>query len=206
MQAPSQDQKILLYKKLSDCFVLPGQDLVSTVSDLGDLLNLLYPGFAKKGAQLLEALQAVEEEDEIIVDFTRLFIGPYTMAAPPYESIYRKGDGQMMGDSTMAVVGIYRQGGFDLSEDFFDAPDHVAAELEFVCALLGRKMASNQAGDLKDVKLYEDLLKRLMVDHLNSWIPLFAQRVKEKANTEFYRILAEITDRVIQVDTRDLSN
>ena len=39
-------------------------------------------------------------------------------------------DGLAMQDSTMAVVGLYEEGGFELSEDYRDLPDHVAAELE----------------------------------------------------------------------------
>ena len=144
----------------------------------------------------------MNESDALKVDFTKLFIGPYTMAAPPYESIYQIGDGQMMGDSTMEVVEIYRQAGFDISDSYFDAPDHISAELEFMCVLFAKCSVSNQAGDLDANKLYQPLLKNLLVDHLGCWVPLFAQKVKANANTVFYGILAEITDKVIQHDLK----
>ena len=43
-----------------------------------------------------------------------------------------------MGDSTMAVLALYREGGFHVAEAFTEMPDHVAVELEFLYLLNAR--------------------------------------------------------------------
>ena len=49
----------------------------------------------------------------LLVDYARIFLGPTDALARPYGSIWMGGDG-LMQDSTMAVLALYQEGGFEL--------------------------------------------------------------------------------------------
>ena len=77
--------------------------------------------------------------DDLLVDYTRLFLGPVDTLAKPYGSVWLGGDAPLMQDSTMAVLQLYEEAGFEIDEDFRELPDHIAAELEFLYLLLFRE-------------------------------------------------------------------
>ena len=70
------------------------------------------------------------EAESLKSDFSRLFIGPFKLLAPPYGSIYLDGNSCLMGASTMEVRQLYRNEG--LNPVIKEAPDHIAIELEFM--------------------------------------------------------------------------
>jgi len=50
--------------------------------------------------------------EEILVSYTRIFLGPFKAIAHPYSSVYL-GDGSLNGESTMWVKEYYNLSGFD---------------------------------------------------------------------------------------------
>jgi putative dimethyl sulfoxide reductase chaperone len=112
-------------------------------------------------------MQAALADEEVLealpVDYTRLFIGPFSPLAPPYESVYR--GGEVMGASTAAVMGLYRMAGFDLSGDFHEAPDHIAAELEFVYVLQAGQSQCKMAGET--AKLTDRVVEQAALSCIN---------------------------------------
>ena len=147
------------------------------------------------GARRLGMAFAAEGMEGLLIDYTRLFLGPVGARANPYGSVWLGPDGLAMQDSTMAVVGLYEEGGFELSEDFRDLPDHVAAELEFLYLLLFRegRAGAREAAALK---------RRLLGEHLGRWIGPFTEAVKAGAQCAFYRELAELTNRFVAMEAR----
>lgn len=105
-----------------------------------------------------------------------------------------------MRDSTMAVLELYREGGFELAEDFRDLPDHIAAELEFLYLLIYREVQSRQAGELAPLASATALRKRFLNEHLGSWIGPFTAAVRARADSAFYRELAELTKRFVTME------
>ena len=76
---------------------------------------LLDPAWAALATRLGAAFAATDPQT-LLVDYTRLFLGPVNALARPYGSVWLSGEASLMQDSSMAVLGIYREGGFDLSE------------------------------------------------------------------------------------------
>ena len=86
------------YQLLAACYTLPNEEIVESISVLEDLLRNICAEAADLFASIQEdttSIQALE------VDFSRLFVGPFKVLAPPYGSIYLDTMGTVMGLSTV---------------------------------------------------------------------------------------------------------
>jgi TorA maturation chaperone TorD len=107
--------------------------------------------------------------------------------------VYLDGKREVMGDSTVVVRGIYRRAGVDISEDFHDAPDHIAAELEFMYFLIFKEVEALGESDVGRAIGFLDQQRAFLRDYLLAWVPEFTEKVEEVAETEFYKNLARAT-------------
>ena len=123
------------------------------------------PQLAVAAARLGEAFAAAPLE-ELLVDYTRLFLGPVDTRAKPYGSVWLDDDAPLMGDSTMAVLQHYEDGGFEVDEGFRDLPDHVAVELEFLYVLLFRLADASMRGDEATLRGADTMRRRFLAEHL----------------------------------------
>ncbi len=119
--------------------------------------------------------------------------------AKPYGSLWLSGETQLMQDSTLAVLELYRQGGFQVDDDARELPDHVAVELEFLYLLTFSGNQARQAGRLDVVATTKALRRRFLAEHLGAWIGRFASAVEAGAETAFYRELATLTERFVRL-------
>lgn len=138
---------------------------------------------------------------ELLLDYTRLFLGPTHILANPYGSVWLEGGKTLMGDSTMGILDLYQEAGFEIDEAFLDLPDHVAVELEFLYLLIYRENGARMAGDGADLESILDLKGRFLAEHLGRWIGKFAAAVKAGAGSDFYRQLAEMTELFVGIQT-----
>jgi len=131
----------------------------------------------------------------------------------PYASFWLTDDQSMRHEATMAVVDFYEQGDFEVSEDFRELPDHVAAELEFLYLLTYRQNQTQLAqlaplsqldGHADDLSAANALRRRFLDEHLAAWLGPFADAVKSGAETEFYRELAAFTERFVRMEVQSL--
>ncbi len=156
----------------------------------------LDPGLAQQ-VRLLGAAFVAEDRQELLVDYTRLFLGPTQALAQPYESVWMTGERALMQDSTMALLELYEQGGFEIADDFRDLPDHIAAELEFLYLLIFRENEARRSGNVDALAVTVALRKRFLAEHLGRWVAPFTAATREGAQSEFYRQLAALTERLV---------
>lgn len=142
-------------------------------------------------ARRMEIAFSKEGIEPLLVEYTRLFLGPVEAVARPYGSVWLTKEKTLMQPASVEVLEMYREGGFDLAEDFLDLPDHVAAELEFLYQLLFRE---NRARRDDDPALGEivALKRRFLAGHLGAWMPLFADAVDRGTTSDYYRSLAAL--------------
>lgn len=154
----------------------------------------LDPALAASAQRLGEAF-AAQDLQTLLIDYTRLFLGPVNPLAQPYASFWLTGERTLMQDATVALLELYAEGGFDIDEDFQDLPDHVAAELEFLYLLNHRwhRAASAAADESIDLGRIAGLRQRFVAGHLGHWIGAFAQAVQAGAASAFYRELGALT-------------
>lgn len=128
--------------------------------------------------------QTIEEMDETAlhdaaVDHTSLFALSTDQAPLPYESVYSGSDRQLMKPERDQVFALYQQHGFvPVSDDTQEPEDHISHELRFLAHLLE---TDNDAA-----------INVFLAEHTNRWFPLFAQEVKDQANTPFYKAITEL--------------
>ena len=180
-----------VYQCLAGCFQIPDKNLALVVDQLSDNLETLESR-ATDPVEQMQAEPALLSDTHLLkTEFSRLFIGPYTLPAPPYGSVYIEKMRKTMGDSTMDVLKRYRKAGVDLADDFKEVPDHVGAELEFMFLMIYKEIEGIRSDDQKMV--HQMLVHQIsfLQDHLNEWIPEFAGLVTAHASEPFYRLLAE---------------
>ncbi len=146
----------------------------------------------------LGAAFAAEDRQELLVDYTRLFLGPTQALAQPYESVWATGERTLMQNSTMALLELYEQGGFEIADDFRDLPDHIAAELEFLYLLIYQENDALRSDDAAALASAVSLRRRFIDEHLGRWITPFTAAMRAGAQSEFYRQLAVLTEEVVR--------
>ena len=145
-------------------------------------------------AHRVAAAFAAEDPQRLLIDYTRLFLGPERALAQPYGSVWLDGSQPLMTDSTLAVVALYDEGGFEIAEDFRDLPDHVAAELEFLYLLLFREAQARRRADIDAIQCNAELRRRFLGEHLGRWVGPFTAAVRAGTQTAMYRELAALTE------------
>jgi TorA maturation chaperone TorD len=187
-----------LCRFLSACYCEPSTDFSEEhlFESMLAAATAIHPDLAESARKLGTEFGA-QDLQTLLVDYTALFIGPAQPRAMPYASFWLTDDQSMRHEATMAVLDFYEQGGFDVSEDIHELPDHIAVELEFLYALI---FAQNQAqlGGNKDELSAANMLHSLfLVEHLGVWVGAFAGAIKSGAATAFYRELAGFTERFV---------
>jgi TorA maturation chaperone TorD len=156
------------------------------------------PALAHIAGRLAEDF-AAQDLQALLVDYTRLFLGPSGALARPHGAFWLSGETSLMQDSTIEVQHLYREGGFDLDEELQDVPDHVAVELEFLYLLVFKQNEATRSGQDEVFDSWAHLQDMFLERHLGAWVGRFAQAVKDGAETAFYRDLAELTERFVRM-------
>ena len=193
-----------LCRFLAACYYQPGPEFAEekVFDSMFDAATRIHPDLAAH-ARRLGAEFSAEGPESLLVDYTRLFLGPSHIIAKPYGSVWLDGEETLMQDSTMAVQELYEEGGFEINEDFRELPDHIAAELEFLYLLIYRENEARRNDDPEALTAMAGLRKRFLDEHLGSWVGPFTAAVKAGAQSGFYRELAELTDRFVKMEASE---
>ena len=183
-----------LSRLLAACYYQPGPEFAEekVFDSMLEAATRIHPELAAH-AQRLGEDYAAEGHDQLLLDYTRLFLGPNHIIAKPYGSIWLEHGNTVMGESTMAVLDLYQEGGFDMSVEFREVPDHIAVELEFLYLLIYRENEAQRNGEPKALKVKAALRKRFLDAHLGRWIGPFTSTVIAGAQSSYYRKLAKLT-------------
>ena len=133
-------------------------------------------------------------------EYTRLFIGPVSLVAPPWESVYGQKDAMLFQESTLEVRNTYRQFGL-LPEGYpHVADDSLALELHFMALLAQRGLDAFYAGKYDDLAAdlsgSADFLKK----HLLVWVPKFLERMKGAKSNILYPQMCLVLDEFLRKD------
>jgi TorA maturation chaperone TorD/NAD-dependent dihydropyrimidine dehydrogenase PreA subunit len=146
-----------------------------------------------------EALRTLE------IEYSRLFVGPARLEAPPYESVYRDPQGLVMGTAAQDVLWCYAAEGLTLSPGYHDLPDHVAVELEFMAHLAGREAQAWKREDVEGALTYLGKEDAFLRDHLKGWVSAFCERIRGGTEHPFYAALATLTGAFVALDAQQIS-
>lgn len=204
--ADREAEKGEAFRLLSNFFRLPEEDMVANLKALENKMNTACGHAVCYVSKMRAHFVEGGNIEPLIMDFSRLFVGPFTMLAPPYGSMYLEDKRTVMGESTMAAVNRYREEGLDISSDFRNAPDHIAAELEFIYFLIFKAREAAMLSDMDAYGRYLDKRKRFLMEHIGAWISDFQRIVEKSAETDFYKNLARATKILINKDLEEVTN
>ena len=193
-----ESSRMTAFRLLSDCFFLPN-------SGLSEKLENLEFSMGNVCKSALDLVQKMSKEFETNVDlegfkveFSKLFVGPYTLPAAPCGSVYLENERKMMGTSTQDVKDRYREAGLDTAKTFKDAPDHISAELEFMYYLIFKEIEAFTNSDIETAIGFIQRQKSFLEDHLLAWVPEFSNSIIENAENPFYPNLARATETFLK--------
>lgn len=191
----------LCYRFLSACYCLPEDDFLG--SEEFEAFSAALGELGSEATGAAEDLARAYDETErqaLRIEYSRLFIGPFKLPAPPYGSCYLDDGRQLMGDSTLDVVKRYQEAGVDVESGKGDVPDHIGIELEFMGYLV--QLEDESAGDDDTAGLRDTLAKQasFLEKHLCAWVPIFAEKLAEDTDSEFYKSLVAATDTFLAED------
>ena len=129
-------------------------------------------------------------------EFNRLFVGPSSPAAPPYESVYLSPNHLVMQEQTLAVRKMYIQEGLQASNQGRTPDDFIATELEFAAYLLRRIKVVRSAK--KDVQAfhYENLYHEFWGQHLGRWLGPFTQSVFRSTKHPVFSAICQVLEAI----------
>lgn len=205
-----------LYRLFQNTFgAEPSAELVRALTNEHTLEALKLP-VTKECQGILQYLPALKEmgnwclddKDKVLAslttEYTRLFLGPTKLPAPPWESVYVSKEPLLFQESTLTVRRSYLKHGFIPQNYPHEADDHLALELDFMASLSGLAHNALEQSDFDKVTDAMEDQKAFLEDHLLKWIPQFAAKLNA-SDTYAYGNLAHILREFLILDTRTLA-
>jgi DMSO reductase family type II enzyme chaperone len=189
-----------VYAAFTEVFEYPDEEYFEAVRSgalaeaLREVLENVDPSLFEDAD--LEALSnAGEEEDDLAVEFTRLFdVGGSGPPCPLYGGLY--GGARM---KTMEeAVRFYNHFGLTLSESPRELPDHLTTELEFLHFLAFREAQTLEQGD--DPGAYRRAQRDFLARHLGRWIPKMREKMERADPMPFFLELVRRLERFLASD------
>jgi TorA maturation chaperone TorD len=193
-------EKILYEKQRGDCFRLlaacfykPQKEIFlqeKVFQSLTSLLEQVCPDATHFSNKMGDSILKYTEE-ELSVEYAKLFVGPYELKAPPYGSVYLDDGRRVMGDSTIEVIRMYQEVGLTMDESFKELPDHIAVELEFIYFLTYGKVNALEKSELDRARSFQEARNVFFNNYLRKWVPVFCDKIITNTDNAFYIALAD---------------
>ena len=202
--------RLFIYSLLHKLFGRePDEELLNILTDehTGEAFALLSEEEKDIMDRTAAFLKEIREEkqnpaflEEAKDEYTRLFIGPVSLVAPPWESVYGQKDAMLFQESTLEVRNTYRQFGLIPEGYPHVADDSLALELHFMALLAQRGLDAFYAGKYDDLAAdlsgSADFLKK----HLLVWVPKFLERMKGARSNILYPQMCLVLDEFLRKD------
>jgi DMSO reductase family type II enzyme chaperone len=137
---------------------------------------------------------------DLQAEHRRVFSNVITLDCPPYETLF--GNDHVFGQAhTMAdIAGFYKAFGLELSRDIHERLDHLSVELEFMHFLAYKESYARCHDGPEKTQIVVDAQKKFVKEHIGRWVPLFSRMLMKKADTGFFRYMAEFTADCVEFD------
>jgi TorA maturation chaperone TorD len=137
---------------------------------------------------------------DLQAEHRRVFSNVITLDCPPYETLFGNdhvfGQAHTMGD----IAGFYRAFGVELSKDIHERMDHLSVELEFMHFLAYKESYARCHDGAEKTQIVVDAQKKFVKEHVGRWVPLFARMLVKKADSGFFRLMADLSSDWIDFD------
>lgn len=164
--------------------------------------------------------------EDLLSEYTRLFLGPLELKAPPWESIYVSKKHQLFDENTLGVRNFYRSQGFLPAEYPRVADDSLALECAFM-SQLGKRAQEAYSVGVEAIEEGEesesgaevvsesetnatadtvitalDASRRFLDEHLLVWLPDYLKALAAIERAGFYLLIARLAWEYLREDRR----
>lgn len=149
-------------------------------------------------------LDSPDTQNALHWDFTRMFIGPDRLPAPPWESAYRHKDKLLFQEHTLKVRQAYMK--YQLLPVNFmkEADDHIGLELDFMYQLTIMALEAIEEQNLAELREILKDQKTFLENHLLKWVPELSAKITESATHSFYPGMGKILTGYLKLDLEAL--
>lgn len=194
----SEHARASVFNVFSALLCQPEEELIQNdqVFDTLELaLNNVNPACSEIVGRMQEAAKQSTAQ-ELLIEYTRLFIGPFKTLVSPYSSLYF-GSETLMSDETVWVIDFYRKAGLKFDQETKEVPDHIAIETEFLYWLIHNEIKALDSGDRdRAFSLWENQ-QEFFAKHYKKWAPEFCTRITTETNNEYFKLLSECFNKFI---------
>ncbi|MDP6978150.1 MAG: molecular chaperone TorD family protein [Myxococcota bacterium] len=146
-----------------------------------------------------EALRAAGEQDDLAVEYTRLFdVGASGPPCPLHGGLYGGARMKVMEEA----VRFYNHFGLHLSDDRRELPDHLQLELEFIHFLAFREAESLQAGE--DPSSWRRAQRDFIARHPGAWVPKLRAKLAENDPPPYIAEVVRLLARTLEAEMKCL--
>ncbi len=208
--------KNIPWKTLSEAYAFVGNSLLKPMTmtstiGLDPAFWEAFPAFDGAVAQAVEVCACYAEEagrraeggedgqQRASVEYTRLFVGPPSPAAAPWETMYRGKDVTVgFGRATFEMRELLREAGLEVRNANNQYEDHMGIELLYLSELCRREATGESATESADIAAFIE-------QHPLAWIEPFLDRVSEAAPSGYFAGLLLVAQRVLEHHARLLA-
>ncbi len=141
-------------------------------------------------ARSLSGLDPERAIESVSVEYTRLFIGPPSPAAAPWETFYRnEGVTVGFGEATFQMRSLLREAGLEVVNENHQYEDHLGIELLYLSVLCSRIAK----GELTDASAAASFIEK----HPGSWTCSLAERIALTYPDGYYRSVVTLIDSLL---------
>jgi TorA maturation chaperone TorD len=159
----------------------------------------------RKQLDVVERLMGAEcsgwQLGDLQAEHRRVFSNVITLDCPPYETLFGNdhvfAQSHVMGD----IAGFYRAFGVELSKDIHERLDHLSVEFEFMHFLAYKESYALCHDGIEKTQIVVDAQKKFVKHHIGRWVPLFCRMLTKKADTGFFRLIADMTADWMEFET-----
>lgn len=194
---------ISTFLALSHLFIGGGEQLSRTLPELAKSSQSLgreLPNIMKISQSLANYAQVKPFEfQQMCFEFNRLFVGPDSPVAPPYESVYLSQDRLVMQEQTLEVRKMYQSENLMTTMQGSTPDDFISTELEFAAYLLSRVIQESSAGNSSNATKYRHLFNVFMQEHPRRWLQVFATIVSENTQHPVFLLVMQVLLSTIEL-------
>ena len=185
-----------LYHLLARVFASPLEMDGSYPGQLRALVPGLDPTLGDVGRGLADAWEnALKDPEALSLSYAQLFLGPFSILAPPYASFYLEPNQQLMGEVSQAVALDYAKAGLGPGHGPHEAPDHASLEWEFMYYLSYQYITTGEESWNERRKSFRT--------HLNQWMPVFTEAIKTSGEQGLYYAVSEFLTAMARLEPGD---
>ena len=184
----------------------PTKELLDAVSSEESLAALaLFEGDSEAAGKLKAVLASCRDQDDAAVDairseYTRLFLGPDKLIAPPWESCYTAKERALFQESTLAVRSWYQQYSYVPAGYPSHPDDHISLMMHFLALTTERAKACLEQDLLCGYRSLLEGQKLFEQNHLLNWMDAYCADMEDAQTRLLYPQLACMAAAFIRYD------